>query len=393
MFAGRPGPAVIELAPDLAAEPVSEEIAPPGFVPRLSERPVKRKEILAAASRIRQMRRPVVIVGVDCVAANACSEARRLAEALHAPIIYGRRGKGVIPDDHPQVVGFTRSQRAVALLERADGVVAIGTRFAQIDMLNWATPMPANLVQFDREKRELGREYPISAGFAGPLAPALQTVCDDLEWMPADVDPDWAAGALRLHSDWQAQPAIPILSHIRQALPTDGLLSVDVTATGYNCFDRFPVPGPRSMIYPCHSVALGLAFPAAIGAKLAAPDRPVVSLSGDAGFLMGSFELATAVEHRVGVVAIVVKDNCLSAIKGSQVQSFAGRSIDVHMHTPDFVTLAHSFGAHGVSTSHLDELPRHIAEGLARPGPTVIEVRMHDRVDEMISVIPWLHGE
>jgi len=393
MFAGRPGPAVIELAPDLALEPAPDDLTPAPFVPRLVERAVKRKEVLALASRIRQMRRPVVVVGVDCVAANACDEARRLAEALQAPILYGRRGKGVVPDDHPLVAGFTRSQRAVALLGRADGVVAIGCRFTQIDMLNWSTPMPRNLVQFDRDKRELGREYPISAGFAGPLAPALRTVCDDLDWMPGDIDPEWREAALREHSEWQAQPAIPILSQIRQALPTDGLLSVDVTATGYNCFDRFPVPGPRSMIYPCHSVALGLAFPAAIGAKIAAPERPVVSLSGDAGFLMGSFELATAVEHRVGVVAVVVKDNCLSAIKGAQAQAFEGRSIDVHMHTPDFVTLAHSFGAHGVSTSHIDDLPRHITEGLERTGPTVIEVRLQDRVDEMISVIPWLHGE
>src|SRR4029077_16889362 len=173
-------------------------------------------------------------------AANACDEVRRLAEALHAPILYGRRGKGVVPDAHPLVAGFTPSQWAVALLGRADGVVAIGCRFTQIDMLNWSTPLPANLVQFDRDKRELGKEYKISAGFAGPLGPALRTVCDDLDWMAADVDPDWGEAALREHSGWQAQPAIPILSQIRQALPADGLLAVDVTATGYNCFDRFP---------------------------------------------------------------------------------------------------------------------------------------------------------
>jgi acetolactate synthase-1/2/3 large subunit len=176
-------------------------------------------------------------------------------------------------------------------------------------------------------------------------------------------------------------------------LPPEGILSVDVTATGYNCFDRFPVPGPRSLIYPCHSVALGFAFPAALGAKLAEPQRPVVSLSGDGGFLMGSFELATAVEHRIGVVAVVVKDNCLSAIKGSQRQAFDGRSIDVHMHTPDFVAQAHSFGAHGESTANIEELPRLIREGFARNWPTVIEVRLENRIDELISVIPWLHGE
>lgn len=393
MFAGRHGPAVIEIPPDLAAEAVTHDIAPLPAVPRLVEDLVKRKEVIAATSCIREMQRPVILVGVDCIAANACDEVRRLAEQLQAPVVYGRRGKGVLSDDHPLVAGFTRSKRSVSLLERADGVIAVGCRFTQIDTLNWTTRLPANLVQFDRDPRELGREYPISAGFAGSLAPALRAVCDELAWMLPNVDTDWSRGAQAEHESWSAAPAIPVLSQIRQALPADGILSVDVTAAGYNCFDRFPVPGPRSLIYPCHSVALGFGFPAALGAKIAAPERPVVSLSGDGGFVMGCFELGTAVEHRIGVVAVVVKDNCLSAIKGSQVQAFAGRTVDVHMQSPDFVTLAHSFGAYGISTGDLATLPRLVGEGLARTGPTVIEVRLHDRIDQMISVIPWLHGE
>lgn len=393
MFSGRPGPAVIEMPPDLAAEPLAKAIAPRPAVPKLTERPVKRQEIVPAASAIRRMRRPVVLVGVDCVAANACEEVQRLAEVLQAPVVYGRRGKGVIPDDHPLVAGFTRAKRARSLLERADGVIAVGCRFTQIDMHNWATRMPENLVQFDRDPRELGREYPITAGFAGSLAPVLRAVREELEWLHPDVDPEWSQTARTEHEAWRTAPAIPILAQIRDALPAEGILSVDVTAAGYNCFDRYPVSDPWSMIYPCHSVSLGFAFPAAIGAKLAAPARPVVSLSGDGGFVMGCFELGTAVEHGVGVVAVVVRDNCLSAIKGSQAAAFGGRSIDVHMQSPDFVTLAQSFGAFGISTSNLDELPRLVGEGLARSGPTVIEVRLHDRVDEMISVIPWLHGE
>jgi acetolactate synthase-1/2/3 large subunit len=393
MFAGRHGPAVIELPPDLAAEPVLADIVPAPFVPRLTEHKVSRKEVLPAASQIRRMHRPVILAGGDCVASNACAEVQRLAESLNAPVIYGRRGKGVLSDDHPLVVGFTRARRVVELLEQADGLIAVGCRFTQIDTHNWKTSLPANLVQFDRDKHELGREYAISAGVAGGLAPAVREVCAELEWMLPDVDSEWSTLARNMHAAWRDLPAIPVLHQIRQALPADGILSVDITAAGYNCFDRFPVPGPRSLIYPCHSVSLGFAFPAAVGAKLAAPQQPVVSLSGDGGFVMGCFELGTAVDQRVGVVAVVVKDNCLSAIKGSQAQLFEGRSIDVDMRSPDFVKLAHSFGAEGFSTRHLDDLPSLIAEGLARSVPTVIEVRLEDRVDEMISIIPWLHGE
>ena len=393
MFAGRPGPAVIEMPPDLAAEPVTEEVAIPGFVPRLTEHPVKRKAILPAAARVREMRRPVIVVGVDCVAANAWTEVRRLAETLNAPVIYGRRGKGVLPDDHPLTAGFTRSKRAVALLGRADGVIAVGFRFAQIDMVEWTTRLPKNLVQLDRDEHELGKEYPISAGIAGGLAPALRGLCDELEWMLPDLDPDWFDSALTTHREWQAEPPIPVLSQIREALPQNGILSVDITSTGYNCFDRFPVPGPWSLIYPCHSVALGFAFPAAIGAKLANPERPVVSLSGDGGFLMGCFELATAVEHKVGVVAVVVKDRCLTAIRATQEQRFEGRTIDVDMHVPDFFALANSFGAHAETTSNVENLPRLIREGLSRNWPTVIEVQLESRRDELIGHISWLHGE
>jgi acetolactate synthase-1/2/3 large subunit len=393
MFAGRHGPAVIEMPPDLAAEPVTGEIPTARVIPRLTEQPVNRHEILAAATHIRNMRRPVLMVGSDCVAANACQEVQRLAERLSAPVLYGRRGKGALADDHPLTAGFTRSKRAAALLARADGVIAVGCRFTQIDMLNWALRLPANLVQFDRDEKELGREYPIAAGVAGSLAPALKDICDELDGRVPQIDPQWPEVARATHAEWQRDPPIPVLSQIRQVLPRDGILSVDITATGYNCFDRFAVPGARSLIYPCHSVSLGFAFPAAIGAKIAAPERAVVSLSGDGGFLMGCFELATAVEHKVGVVAVVVKDNCLSAIKGSQEQAFGGRTIDVHMHVPDFVALARSFGAHAETTGKIDELPRLIQAGLARSGPSVIEVRMEGRVDELIGIVPWLHGE
>src|SRR5207253_2804869 len=110
---------------------------------------------------------------------------------------------------------------------------------------------------------------PISAGVAGGLAPALRSLGDELEWMLPDIDPEWPEVARATHLDWRHEEPIPVLHQIRQALPAEGLLSVDITATGYNCFDRFPVPGPRSLIYPCHSVSLGFAYPAALGAKLA----------------------------------------------------------------------------------------------------------------------------
>jgi acetolactate synthase I/II/III large subunit len=393
MFAGRPGPVVIELPPDVAAETVSADVAPSSPVPRRHDAPVKRPEVLKAAATIRAMRRPVILVGVDCVADDAVDELRQLSERLNAPVIYGRLGKGVLSDDHPLSAGFTRSKRTYDLLSRADGLIAVGTRFTQIDTLNWSLSLPSRIVQIDRDRRELGREYKITSGLAGSLSGALRALEDELEWMPPEIDPEWRGTVDAVHTAFRSQPPVPVLSQIRAALPRDGLISVDVTSTGYSCFDRFPVFGPRSLIYPCHSVTLGFGFPAALGAKLACPARSVVSLSGDAGFLMGCFELATAVEYEIGVVAVVVRDNCLTAIKGSQQQSFEGRTVDVQMRSPDFAALARSFGAEGVTTGDVETLPNLIAAGLSHRGPTVIEVTLEGREEELISVIPWLHGE
>lgn len=393
MFSSRPGPAVIEIAPDVAAETLEQLPDIPHPVPRLVEGNVTRKDILKLAAKVREMRRPVIVVGVDCVESNACEDVRRLAELLQAPVVHGRRGTGVLPGDHPLAAGFTRARHTRDLLNQADGAIAIGTRFTQIDTLNWTMKLPKNLVQIDRDKKELGREYPISAGVAGSLSKTIGLLCDELTWMEPEPDPHWPAVMNGLRWFRRTLAEIPILSHIRRALPGDGIISVDVTATGYNCFDRFPVSDARSLIYPCHSVTLGFGLPAAIGAKIGQPNRPVVTLCGDGGFLMGCFELATAVQYQAGVVAVVVRDNCLSAIKGSQEQWFNGRVIDTQMQSPDFAALAQSFGAAGVTTGNPDDLPRLISDGLSRPGPTVIEVRMEERVPELISHIPWLHGE
>lgn len=393
MFAGRWGPAVIELPPDVAAEEARSFDSPPGFVPRVVDAPVAPEQVQSAVACIRKMRRPFVLAGSDCLAAGATAEVQRLAEMLGAPVAYGRLGKGNLSDEHPLVVGFTRTPRVRRLLQSADGVIAVGMRFTQIDTTNWSLPVPQNLVQLDRDPLELGREFPISAGVSGGLSPAVQQLQAALARAPIETDPAWPGQIKAAHDAFAGQLPVPVLSHIRAALPRDGLISVDVTALGYCCFDRYPVYGPRSLIYPCHSVTLGFGFPAALGAKLAQPDRAVVSLSGDGGFMMNCNELATAVEHQVGVVAVVVKDNCLTAIEGSQKIAFAGRTVDTRMQTPDFVALARSFGATGVATHNPDDLPALIRAGLARRGPTLIEVHMEDKTDELIAAIPWLNEE
>ncbi|MGD8763088.1 MAG: thiamine pyrophosphate-dependent enzyme, partial [Desulfobacteraceae bacterium] len=147
-----------------------------------------------------------------------------------------------------------------------------------------------------------------------------------------------------------------------------------------------------NFLFPSISVALGYAFPAALGAKAAHPDRPVVCFTGDGGFMMGSPELSTAVKYGMNVVTIVINDRSLSGIKGSQQKYYEGRIIDVDLHNPDFVEFAKSFGAYGRRVDDLCEFKSIFEEALSLDCPSLIEVPMADRQQELIDGIEWLRS-
>lgn len=392
MLSGRPGPAVLEIAPDLAQQECDSRLEPAAAV-RPGRGPAPEAQRVAqAAERITGWNRPAILVGQDVVHSQASGAVLQLAELLEAPIVFSRLGKGAVDDRHRLVVGDCRSPQARTLREAADGWLAVGVRFTQIDTLGWKDRFPSELIQIDRDPGELGREYPVALGIAADLSAALESLCGALQQPSRAVEPntEWTARVTELTRAREARAAVPVLSQIRQGLPDDGILAVDVTSLGYRAFDEFPVPGPRQFLYPCHYVTLGFGFPAALGAKIAAPERPVVALCGDGGFLMTAMDLALAVEREVPLVSVVVADGCLTAIKGSQLKHYEGRAIATDMHVPDFVALARAFGAHGVRVERLDELPQLVDQGIRRRGPTVIEVPMREQVDEIIETIPWL---
>jgi acetolactate synthase-1/2/3 large subunit len=189
------------------------------------------------------------------------------------------------------------------------------------------------------------------------------------------------------------QPRVPLLPEIREVLPADGILSVDVHAIGYASFTEFPVGQPRTFLYPCTGVALGYAFPAALGAKIAHPDKPVVCLSGDGGFMMGASEMATAMMYDINVVTVVVNDAALSSVKGSQQKYCEGRTIDTDLVNPDFVQFAKSYGAYAVRVEDLSNFKSILQDAFAADRPALIEVPMQDRQEELIGSIGWLQSE
>jgi acetolactate synthase-1/2/3 large subunit len=245
------------------------------------------------------------------------------------------------------------------------------------------------MIQIDEDPAEVGREYPCDLGIVGDLKLTLDSLSEEID-RPKE---PWSPIVTDLRGKMAAQPPLPLLPEMRTTLPPDGILVSDVHALGYATFAEFPVAHPRGFLYPCIGVSLGYALPAALGAKVAHPERTVICFSGDGGFLMGISELATAAKYDIEVVMIVVNDNALSSIKGSQQKSCEGRLIDSDLRNPDFVALARSFGIHAARVEDVTGFGAALEEAVNANRPVLLEVPMEERQAELIASIEWLRPE
>lgn len=388
--APRPGPAVIELPMDVAAATGDTEV--PAYVEGCRPAPDP-TDLRRVAEVIARMERPAILTGGNTADADATSELRALSETLNAPVLFSRLGKGAFPDSHPLSAGHCRARLARNVLRQSDGLIAVGCRFTQIDTSGWTMEMPALRVQLDPDPAELGREVSIDAGAAGDLKQALPALSEMLDAMEVRVGL-WKETLDRARGEIaRSRRPLPVMSAMRERLDADAIVSVDVTSIGYRSFDEFPVDRPRCFMYPCHSVTLGFAAPAAIGAKLAQPHRQVAAFCGDGGFQMTAFEMATAAEHGIEIICVVINDGSLSAIRGAQAKAFSGRTIDTDMQTPRIADLARSMGARGVRVDDPDRFPVVFADVIGLEGPTVIEVVMQKQRDALIRQVPWLYPD
>jgi acetolactate synthase-1/2/3 large subunit len=387
--AARPGPAVIELPSDIAA--AEGQAAIPAMI--AGEHPVPDDDALVEAAQIlRSCKRPILLAGNNVIAADATAELRAVAEALHIPVILTRLGNGAFADGHALCMGHCRGKLGDALLQEADGLLSIGCRFTQIDTSNWTLSLPTPHVQFDPDPAEIGREFPVDLGVVGDLKQSLARFAEILRATNPPQN-QWGDLPGRYRQEIAAaRRPLPIMAAMRQLLPAEAIFSVDVTSVAYRAFDEFPVYRPRTFLYPCHNVTLGFGVPAAIGAKLAHPERPVVAFCGDGGFQMTACELATAAEHNIAVVWVVINDGSLSAIRGAQAKTFDGRVIDTDMQTPHLADLACAMGVRGLRLEP-DQFPAAFAAAVASQTPTVIEVMMQDQRDDLIRQVPWLYPD
>ena len=387
MRSGRPGPTFLEFPMDVVTGEGDVRIPP--RVERTELPPPDDASLSTAVETIRNAKMPLIFAGSAVFHSNARNELRLLAEKLNAPVIVTRNGKGVLSEDHPLALQICYGYLGREALQRTDCLIGIGPRFTSIDTRNWSLELPQPFIQIDEDADEIGLEYPCDIGVVGDLKLTLQALIEDV----GSGENGWDEVLAELRSGFDAQPPLPVIHEFQDVLPRDTIYAIDVHALGYASFAEFPIYDPRTFLYPNIGVALGHAYPAAIGAKVAYPDRPVICFSGDGGFLMGAVEMATAMKYGINVVAIVVNDGALSAIKGSQQKGCEGRTIDTDLLNPNFVEFAKSFGAYAERVEDLGTFKDILRDALAAEKPALIEVMLQDRQDDIVDIIGWLMSE
>ena len=381
---GRPRAAYVQIPLDLLEAETDAAIAEPA--PVEPARPAQ-AHIQAAAELLAAARRPLIVAGAGVTAAGANDALARLATLLGAPVLLGGKSRDVLPADFPLAIattGYGLPRELLELVGSSDAVLVVGSKLGAERTGGGRLPLPAALAQIDVDPAEIGRQYPARAGVVGDAELALTRLCAELEGAPRERESRAAevaaarealrGGVRRAYGD-----SVALLDALRDALPRDGIVVADMTMLGYASAEYLPVYQPRTYIHACELCTIGCGLPLALGASIAAPGRPVVALCGDGGVLLNVGELATAVQERIPVIAVVFNDATYTAVKSDQQRRFEGRYIATDLAAPDYVALARSFGARGLRAEGPEALREAITEALGYDGPSVIDVPLPAR--------------
>jgi len=379
LTAGRPRPVALEVPLDVLAERAEVRLGDPlPAEPPPAPEPAgiaKAAELLAASTR------PMIIAGGGTLGAGP--EILRLAERLQAPVVSTYTGKGAVDWRHPLTMNYPTAHR---LWPDVDVVLAIGTRM-QAQLVNWGFDDVLKVIRVDVDPQEINRVRRPTLGIVGDARLAVTALNAALASMPSR--PSRAAEIAAVKAEVEAYlrrelaPQVEFADAIREAIPEDGIYVDELTQVAYVGRVIMPFSRPRSFIDSGYQGTLGFGFPTALGVKVAFPDRPVISVSGDGGFMYAMPELATAVLHGIAVVAVVFTDNAFGNVKRIQRNDYGGKVIASELHNPDFAKLATLFGAAGKRVTTPAELTAEIRAAIKRPGPTLIEVPIGEVPD------PW----
>ena len=376
MLTGRPRPVAVEIPCDILDE--DDDLTIPAPVAAEREAP-ETEQVKRAAELLRAARRPVIWAGGGVIGSGAGSELQQLAERLQAPVFTTVLGKGTVADDHPLAAGATiLHQAAQAFVAECDVMLAVGTRFTEEETDRWGLRLPDTLIHVEIDAEEIDRNYPATVGVLGDARAALQLINGQLQDVRRGDDGRAAGVAALRQTVWRfcqdrAPEGVELVQTLRKALPRETIIVSDLTVAAYWCRRLLDVYEPRTNIYPWGFCTLGFGLPAAIGAKAARPDRPVVALCGDGGFMFNCQELAAAVQCDAPVVTLVFNDEAYGVLRPQQEARY-GVAHAVDVVNPDFMGLAEAFGVDGCRVASIEQLGPAVAKAIEADRSALIEL-------------------
>jgi acetolactate synthase I/II/III large subunit len=412
MVTGRPGPVNLDIPYNVYQEEADVELPARSHLGRAHRPGASEADVAAALDLLAAARRPVLFIGHGATLSEAGPEITELAERLGIPVITSPNGMGCIRGDHPLALGFIGRNGAYPANEagrRADLVITLGTRFDDRSASSWHPGYSWNfpttkLVHVDIDPQELGRNYPPTLGIIGDIQVVTRQLLNGVAARAQHIDAARYAEWLQQVRGWQAEweafvrphfgdstsPLRPefVVGTLQKMLPDDVILALD-SGVHHNWFMQFwQARRPQSMLNSWGYSSMGFGVCGALGAQLAAPERPVVAVVGDGGFTMAPYVLCTAVEYGLPVVWIVWNNFAWGAIRDLQYGLFDGREIGTafykgqsgERYNPDFAAWARACGADGMTVTRPQELAAAVELALKNKRPCVIDVHVDAEV-------------
>ncbi|MBI0579369.1 thiamine pyrophosphate-binding protein [Neobacillus cucumis] len=405
---GNPGPVLVSVPMDI----FSKELDPSWFekvkhhTKKLNKPSIDDETAKGIIHTLVSAKSPLFYVGGGVILADAAKELRELVDLLNIPVAHSLMGKGVVSDDHPLTLGMTGFWGTKFINDKckgADYIFALGTRFGEADSSSWEPEFtfnfpPTKLIQIDIDPSEIGRNYPVEIGVVADLKQALTVLIrvakellpegyqpDDLESLKAEIAryrQEFKESNQKYIQD-NCFPMMPqrILEEVREVLPKDAIITTDVGWNKNGVGQQFPIYEAGSILTPGGYCTMGFGAPAALGAKIAAPDKVVVSLVGDGGFGQNPALLATAFEENIPVVWVIMNNFAFGTIAGLQKAHF-GTTLgtlftkDDQPYSPDFAAIARAYGIEGIKIQAAEEFKPALEKAIKAGKPVVIDVAM-----------------
>jgi acetolactate synthase-1/2/3 large subunit len=413
IFAGRWGPAHLNLPADMMRKQVKDDWTAPDLYRARSEL-FDRSAVQRASRLLVGAKRPAILAGHGVELSGAHAELRALAERLRLPVATTPKGKGAFPENHPLSLGpfgFAGSPRSEAYMlserDRVDVLLAVGTSLGELETHAWSDKLAPGvaLIHVDIDPREIGKNYASNVPVVGDARTVLREltfhVARELDRCTPNTvfvkrDAELAEFKRRhpafLQADKLVSDALPmppqrVVKLLREALPEDGILFVDIGNVMAWAIHYFEIVQPGTFMLNLGLASMGHAVAAAIGGKLAAPQRPVAALVGDAAFLMNGMEVHAAVELGLPVVWVVMNNGGHGMVHHGEKLQFKGKFSTSRFSRPvDAASVAEALGAKGFRADNPDQLRSALAAALSCGGPAVVDAKIDLEVAPPMSL-------